>query len=67
MYDDERPGCLSGLLKLFIAKQVYDWLQENLGFGRGCLGAGCGLVFFVIFVGFVCSVIFGTNWFDFGF
>jgi hypothetical protein len=55
------------VLKLFIAKQVYDWLQENLGFGRGCLGAGCGVVFFVIFVGFICSVIFGTSWFDLGF
>jgi hypothetical protein len=64
---NERPGCLGGLLRLFILKEVYEWLQNNLGFGRGCLGAGCGIIFFILFVAFLCSIIFGTNWFDFRF
>ncbi len=64
---EERPGCLSGLLKLFVLHKVYGWLQENFGFGRGCLGAGCGVIFFVLAIGFACSIIFGTNWFDLGF
>ena len=63
----ERPGCLSGLLKLFALNAVYRWLQENFGFGRGCLGTGCGIIFFVVAALFFCSIIFGTNWFDFGF
>lgn len=63
----ERPGCLSGLLKLFALQAVYRWLQENFGFGRGCLGAGCGIIFFLVASIFFCSIIFGTNWFDFGF
>jgi hypothetical protein len=46
---------------------VYDWLQDNLGFGRGCLGLPCGIVFLILLVVFGCSIIFGTNWFDFGF
>ncbi len=63
----ERPGCLSGLLKLFVLRGVYNWLQENFGFGRGCLGTGCGVILVVVASLFACSIIFGTNWFDFGF
>jgi hypothetical protein len=63
----DRPGCLAGLLKLFLLQKVYDWLQANFGFGRGCLGAGCGIIFFILFVAFGCSIIFGTNWFRIGF
>ena len=55
---EERPGCLSGLLKLFLLQQVYNWLQENFGFGKGCLGAGCGIIFFVVAALFACSIIF---------
>ena len=58
----ERPGCLPGLLKLFVLQRVYEWLQENFGFGRGCLGMGCGVIFFVVFVIFACSILGGTNW-----
>jgi hypothetical protein len=64
---DDRPGCLSGLLKLFALGAVYKWLQRNFGFGRGCLGTGCGIIFFVVAALFFCSIVFGTNWFDFGF
>lgn len=64
---NQRPGCLSGLLKLFLLERVYSWLQRNFGFGRGCLGVGCGVIFFILFVAFACSILFGTNWFDFRF
>lgn len=64
---EERPGCLSGLLKLFFLRTIYNWLQRNVGFGRGCFGTGCGIIFFAVAALFFCSIIFGTNWFDFGF
>lgn len=63
----QRPGCLSGLLKLFLLHKVYEWLQQRFGFGRGCLGAGCGLILFILFVGFACSILFGADWFRLGF
>ncbi len=63
----ERPGCLAGILKLFALGAVYEWLQRNVGFGRGCLGAPCGIILFILLIVFGCSIIFGTNWLDFGF
>jgi hypothetical protein len=64
---NERPGCLSGLLKLFLLDKVFDWLQERFGFGRGCMGCGCGVIFFIIFVILGGWIILGTNWFKIGF
>lgn len=66
---DNRPGCLSGLLKLFLLDAVMDWLQGRFGFGRGasCTGCGCGFILLLIGVLFSCSIIFGTNWLEFGF
>ena len=65
---NNRPGCLSGLLKLFLIDSVFDWAQRKFGFGRGgCCGCGCGVVLFIVFVGLVCSVSTGTNWGNFGF
>jgi hypothetical protein len=64
---EERPGCLAGLLKLFLLRQAYEWLQRNFGFGRGCLGAGCGVIFLILFLLFGCSIVFNTNWFRLGF
>jgi hypothetical protein len=66
---DNRPGCLSGLLKLFFIDAIFDWLQGRFGFGRGCScsGCGCGVILFIIFVGLICSVLSGTNWSNFGF
>ena len=64
----DRPGCFGGLFRLFALGWVMDWLQDNVGFGRGgCGGTGCGVILLVIAVVFGCSIIFGTNWFDFGF
>ncbi len=63
---DRRPGCLGGLLRLAILNAVYDWLQENLGFGRGfsCTGIGCGLVLLILFLMMACSIVAGTDWFS---
>lgn len=63
MYDD-RPGCLSGLFKLFFLRTGYDWAQRNIGWGRGgCAGCGCGTVLFIIFICLFLSILFGTDWF----
>lgn len=61
---DERPGCLSGLFKLAVFTWIFDWLQDNFGFGKGlsCTGCGCGLILLIIFLALVCSTIFGTDW-----
>lgn len=62
---DNRQGCLQGLLELFLLNTLFDWLQRNFGFGRGCScsGLGCGIIFFCIFLFFLCQIITGTNWF----
>ena len=66
---NDRPGCLSGLLKLFLLDTLFDWLQERFGFGRGCScsGCGCGLILLILFVALSCSVVMGTNWLEIGF
>lgn len=65
---DNRPGCLSGILKLVLLGWLFDWLQDNFGFGRGisCTGCGCGLILLIIFIALACSIIFNTNWFHAG-
>jgi hypothetical protein len=64
----QRPGCLSGLFKLFALNWVFQWLQKNFGFGRGsCGGAGCGIILLVIFVLIACSILAGTDWLQIGF
>ena len=66
---EERPGCLSGLLKLAFLNWIFDWLQEKFGFGRGvsCTGCGCGIILLIIFLALSCSVVTGTDWFNLGF
>ena len=66
---NDRPGCLSGLLKLFLLDVIFDWLQERFGFGRGCScsGCGCGFILLILFVALSCSVVMGTNWLEIGF
>ncbi len=60
----DRPGCLSGLFKLFLLDWIFDWLQGKFGFGRGCScsGCGCGLILLLIFLALALSVITGTDW-----
>lgn len=65
---NQRRGCLSGLLELFLLDKVFDWLQGRAGFGRGgCMGCGCGMIMLVIFVVLAVSILFGTNWTNIGF
>ena len=66
---NDNPGCLSGLLKLFLLDKLFDFLQQRFGFGRGvsCTGCGCGLILLALSIFFTCSVIFNTDWFRFGF
>ncbi len=62
------PGCLTGLLELFLLNQLFDWLQDRFGFGRGGVcGCGCGLILLIIFLMFVCSILTGTDWTRLGF
>jgi hypothetical protein len=67
MMFDDNDGCLSGILKLIMLGWLFDWLQDNFGFGKGCSGCGCGVIFFIIFIILLCSIVTGTNWFHFGF
>ena len=66
---DDRPGCLSGLLRLAFLGWIFDFLQDNFGFGRraSCGGCGCGLILLLIFLALACSTITGTDWLRFGF
>ena len=66
---NNRPGCLSGLLKLFLVDTIFDFLQDRFCFGRGisCGGCGCGLILMIISTAILCSIIFNTNWTNFGF
>ena len=60
---NDRRGCLAGLLELFLLNTLFDWLQKNFGFGRGCSGCGCGIIFLILFILFACGIISGTDWF----
>ena len=59
---DDRSGCLCVILKLLFLGWIFDWLQDNFGFGQGCVGFGCGVIFLVIFLAIACSIILGTDW-----
>ena len=65
----DRPGCLSGIVKLIMLGWLFDWLQDRFGFGKGCscTGIGCGCIMFIVFVAIACSVLTGTSWFHLGF
>lgn len=63
MYRDNRPGCLMGLLQLFLLDKLFRWLQRMFGFGSGSVvGCGCGPILFVIFVLLACGIFCNTNW-----
>lgn len=56
-----RPGCLEGLLRLFLINALFSWLQRIFGFGRGGLGGcGCGLIILIIaacvIIGQICNI-----------
>ncbi len=66
--NEQRPGCLSGILKLFLLDKVFDWLQRRFGYKSGsCMGCGCGFIMMIIFLYLAASIIFGTDWFSLSF
>ena len=60
-----RQGCLAALLELFLLDKLFEWLQRRFGFGRGCVGTGCGVILLIIFILVACSIITKTNWLRF--
>ena len=65
---NNNPGCLTGLLQLFLLKTIYDWGQSNFGAKHGgCCGCIFGLVLFMIAAAFFMQIVFHTDWFRFGF
>ncbi len=64
---NDRPGCLSGILKLILLGWLFDWLQDNFGFGKGCSGCGCGVILLIIFALAACGIFGNTNWLQLGF
>ena len=66
---DNRPGCIGGLLRLFLLDAIFDFLQNRFGFGRGlsCGGCGCGMILLVVFIALACSLTLGVDWFRVGF
>jgi len=61
--NNQNPGCLTGLMQLFLLRTVYNWGQEHFGSKRGgCCGCVVGLVFFVIFVLLVLRIVFNVDW-----
>ncbi len=64
---NNRRGCLSGLLELFLLDRLFQWGERRFGFGRGCMGTGCGVILLIIFVVLACSIATSTNWFHLGF
>ncbi|MBN1284520.1 MAG: hypothetical protein JXB47_03900 [Anaerolineae bacterium] len=62
MFDDDRTGCLGGLLKLLLLGWLFDWLQDNFGFGCGLPGCGCGIIFTILFFILACGIVCSTDW-----
>lgn len=61
---NDRPGCLIGLLKLFLLRLGFNWAQDNFGYRRGgCMGCGCGTLLLIIFILILFQILFGTDWF----
>lgn len=60
----ERPGCLGGLLRLFLLTWLFEYLQKRFGFGRGCscTGIGCGFILLIVFLILACRILFTTDW-----
>lgn len=62
---NENPGCLSGILQLFLLNKIYQWGQEKFGAKRGgCCGCVIGLILFVVFAGLVLKIVFNVDWFS---
>ena len=65
---NQNPGCLSGILQLFLLSKIYNWGQEKFGAKRGgCCGCLIGTVMFVIFIMLVLKIVFNVDWTSFRF
>jgi hypothetical protein len=63
-----KPGCLSGIMKLFFLDKIYNWSQRRFGYrSGGCMGCGCGTILLVIFIYLIAKIVFGTDWLRLGF
>jgi len=63
-----KPGCLSGIMKLFFLDKIYNWSQRRFGYrSGGCMGCGCGTILLVIFIYLIVKIVFGTDWLRLGF
>jgi len=66
--NNDNPGCLSGILQLFLLSKIYSWGQKHFGSERGgCCGCLIGIVFFFIFIGLVLKIFFNVDWTSFRF
>ena len=65
---NENPGCLSGILQLFLLNKIYQWCQRKFGSkSGGCCGCVIGLVLFIIFAMLVLKIVFNVDWTSFSF
>ena len=65
---NNNPGCLSGLMQLFLVSKIYNWSQEKFGAKRGgCCGCLIGVILFLIMVGVVLKIFFNVDWTSFSF
>ncbi len=62
--NDNRPGCLGGLLRLALLTWLFEFLEDRFGFGqrRSCSGVGCGVILVILFVILACYILATTRW-----
>ncbi|NMA13537.1 MAG: hypothetical protein GX933_10210 [Chloroflexi bacterium] len=65
--NNEKQGCLSAILKLFLLRKAYDWAEQKFGYGNGIFGCGCGCLLTILFIVIALSIIFNTNFLKIGF
>ena len=61
--NNDNPGCLSGILQLFLVSKIYNWAQETFGAKHGgCCGCAIGAVLFIIMIMVVLRIFFNVDW-----
>ena len=61
--NNNNPGCLSGILELFLVSKVYNWAQEKFGAkSGGCCGCVICVILFIIMVMVVLKIVFNVDW-----